>query len=219
MSNLNLKDIEDGVNRSTYKGFPIQKFPFDYVIYQMLIHKLRPDLIIEIGTMAGGSALYFADLMHLMGIEGGEVHTIDIVPFEERKHEYLVTPDPEIIHSNPRIKTFTDGWGKYDLDNCKGFDKILVIDDGSHIYEDVIGAFEKFKDIVTVGSYYIVEDGNALEMNLNEKSKENLHGGPLKGISAILNNSANNFSIDLNWCDMFGINSTWNTYGYLIKIR
>ena len=218
MSNLNIKNIEDGINRSTYKGFPIQKFPFDYVVYQMLIHKIRPDLIIEIGTMAGGSALYFADLLDAMGIEGGEVHTIDIVPFEERKHEYLVMPDPKIIHSNPHIKTFTDGWRNYDLDNCKGFNNILVIDDGSHIYEDVIGAFEKFKDIVTIGSYYIVEDGNALEMNLKEENKDNLHGGPLRGISTILSDPTTHFTVDLNWCDMFGINSTWNTYGYLRKI-
>ena len=219
MSNLTVKDIEDGINRSTYKGFPIQKFPFDYVIYQMLIHEIRPDLIIEIGTMAGGSALYFADLMHVMGIEGGEVHTIDIVPFEERKHECLVMPDPEIIYSNPRIKTFTEGWAKYDLDNCKNFNTVLVIDDGSHIYEDVVGAFEKFKNVVTVGSYFIVEDGNAMEVNITEEHRESLQGGPLRGISTILSDPTTHFTVDLNWCDMFGINSTWNTYGYLLKIK
>ena len=82
MINLNLKDIHDGVFKSSYRGVPIQKFPFDYVIYQMIINEVKPDLIIEIGTMYGGSALYFADLMDAIGIEGGEIHSIDIADLE-----------------------------------------------------------------------------------------------------------------------------------------
>ena len=214
--NLKLRDLHDGIFRTSYRGFPIQKIPSDYLIYQMIVHEVQPDLIIEIGTMRAGSALYFADLMDAMNIEGGEVHTIDIVDFESR--DYKVKVDPEVIHSNERIKTFTDGFKNYDLDNCKKFNKVLVIDDGSHIYEEVLEALEKFKDVVTLGSYFIVEDGNALEIELSPERLDSLNGGPLRAISEFLSRP-NGFTVELKWCDMFGINSTFNTYGYLKKVE
>jgi len=225
MINLNFKEVHDGVFKTSYKGVPIQKFPFDYLIYQMIIHEVRPDLIIEIGTMYGGSALYFADLMHTMGIKGGEVHTIDIIDLETRKDEMSIdfplkeTDNyPKIIYSNPRIKTFLGGFKDYDLDNCKKFNRILVIDDGSHIYEDVMDSLNKFKDVVGIGSYFIVEDGNALDVDyMDETFKPSLNGGPIRSIFEFLNES-NGFNVDLKWCDMFGINSTFNTYGYLKKM-
>jgi cephalosporin hydroxylase len=226
MSNLNTRDIRDGIYKSHYRGVPIQKFPFDYLIYQMILHEVKPDLIIEIGTMWGGSALYFADLMDAMNIEGGEVHTIDIVDLERRRQadakeypEAASNPEyPKIINSNSRIKTFTGGFQSYDLDNCKKFNKILVIDDGSHKYEEVLEALNKFEKVVSIGSYFIVEDGNALELELSKEHIEYLNGGPLRAIVAFLNKSVS-FTMDLNWCDMYGINSTYNTYGYLKKIR
>lgn len=216
MVHLYTQGIQDGIHKITYRGFPIQKFPFDYVLYQMIMYEVKPDLIIEIGTMRGGSALYLADLMDIMGIENGEIHTIDIVNFEDRKYREEV--DFDIIKSNPRIKFFTGGFQNYDLSNCEGFKKILVIDDGSHIYEEVLEALDKFKDVVSIGSYFIVEDGNAMDLELKEELKKSFNGGPLRAISEFLRQD-NGYTVDLRWCDMFGINSTFNTYGYLKKIR
>ena len=227
MINLNLKEIHDGVFRTSYRGIPIQKFPFDYVIYQMIMNEIKPDLIIEIGTCYGGSALYFADLMDALNIVGGEIHTIDIIDLETRKNTFngnfpnLSTNEnyPTIIHSNPRIKQFTNGFMDYDLDNTKGFKTILVIDDGSHIQEEVLESLNKFKDIVSVGSYFIIEDSNILDLTfLSPEVLQPMNGGPLNAIATFLN-SSNNFTIDLHWCDMFGINSTFNTYGYLKKYK
>ena len=69
MTQLKLKDIQNGLVKIQYKGVPCYKFPFDYVLYQMIIHDVRPDLIIEIGTLHGGSALYYADLMETFGMQ------------------------------------------------------------------------------------------------------------------------------------------------------
>lgn len=226
---LDLHKIHDGLARSLYRGVAIQKFPFDYLIYQMIIEEIRPDLIIEIGTMHGGSALYFADLMELVGIEGGEVHSIDLLSPPERK-EYEDSlenhvPHPqerkdfvEFVTSNPRIKFFNNGYKNYSLNNCKGFKRILVIDDGSHVYEQVLESMEKFKDIVSVGSYFIIEDGNAMEVCKNNELLKAYEGGPLRAIYKFLAEN-DNYRVDYRWCDMYGINSTFNTYGYLRKIK
>lgn len=54
--NFTLKDIDAGHHKVTYKGVPAIKCPFDYVLYQMIITEIKPDLIIEIGTNKGGSS-------------------------------------------------------------------------------------------------------------------------------------------------------------------
>ena len=43
--------------RTSWLGVPTVKIPLDLWIYQEIIYKLRPDLIIEAGTAWGGSAL------------------------------------------------------------------------------------------------------------------------------------------------------------------
>jgi len=213
---LKLKSISHGLRRMHYKGVSCIKFPFDYVQYQMIMNEIQPDLVIEIGTLRGGSALYFANLMLLQGTVG-EVHTIDIATAEEdiTIRRPNATVDQKVI-DHPKIKLFTEGWQGYDLKNIEGFQRILVVDDGSHHYQEVLDALRKFGPIVTSGSYYIVEDGNAEDICSDEVYAE-LHGGPLRGIMDYLKEGGP-FLIDLQKCDMFGINSTFNTYGYLKKI-
>jgi cephalosporin hydroxylase len=89
-----------------------------------------------------------------------------------------------------------------------------VIDDGSHQYHDVKMAFEKFKDVVSLNSYYIIEDGGLTELGYGETH----NGGPLRAIEEIMKNT-NQYEIDRKWCDFFGKNATFNTNGFLKKIR
>ncbi len=79
----------------------MRKSPMDVALYQILIQKLHPDLIIEIGTNYGGGSLYFADLLDTIG--QGEIHTIDI-------EDHGV---PSFVKSNSRIKFFLGGWENY----------------------------------------------------------------------------------------------------------
>lgn len=196
-----IKSIFNGHDQIKYRGIQAAKCPFDYVIYQMIISELMPDLIIEIGTNIGGGALYLADLLNNIG--HGIVHTIDI-----KKQS-----DERLWH-NPRIKIYTEGWEGYDLTNANNYSKILVIDDASHIYKNTLDAMLKFAPIVSTGSYLIVEDGI-----INELGKENIYnGGPLKAIKEFMKIN-NDFIIDRYWCDLFGVNATFNVNGYLKKMK
>ncbi len=194
-------DIYNGHFNVKYRGVPALKCPFDYVMYQMLVCELRPDLIIEIGTSEGGTALYIADLMDKIG--HGVVHTID-------KNSHV----SELTSKHPRIKLFKDGWEGYDLHAAKGFQKIMIIDDASHNYDDVLKTMRKFSPLVSLGSYFIVEDGIVTRI---EREKA-LAGGPLKAIHEFLKTNGN-FQIDRNYCDFFGKNATFNPDGYLKRIR
>ena len=200
LSEINLMSLYHGHHKVTYRGIKAIRCPLDYVLYQMLIFEQKPDLIIEIGTNAGGGALYLADLLEIIG--KGIVHTIDI----KNSH------DP-MIDSHPRIKTFFDGWQGYYLNLASGFEKILIIEDGSHTYEDSLGALKKFSPLVNVGSYFVVEDGIIDDLGLKNK----YNGGPLRAIEEFLKNN-NSFLIDRKYCDLFGKNATFNVNGYLKKV-
>src|SRR5262245_66493979 len=62
--------------RTYWMKVPCEKCPLDLWIYQEIISEIRPDLIIETGTRFGGSALFMAHILDLLG--KGEIITIDI---------------------------------------------------------------------------------------------------------------------------------------------
>lgn len=193
--------IEKGHNNMTYRGFPIRKCPFDYVIYQMIIFEVKPDLIIEIGTDKGGATLYLADLLDVLG--NGIIHTIDI------KDEL-----GETIKKHKRIKTFHEGWQKYNLQNLDDFEKILIIEDSTHYYKDTLDILNLFSKRINVGSYFIIEDGIIDKLGL----KNTYFGGPVKAINEFLKQN-DDYIIDKKWCDFFGTNATFNINGYLKRIK
>src|SRR5579859_4138960 len=62
----------------SWMGLPIIQFPQDIVAMQELIWKVRPDTLIEAGIGRGGSLIFYAGMMEMMGIQSGEVIGIDI---------------------------------------------------------------------------------------------------------------------------------------------
>lgn len=195
-----LKEIHNGHYNIEYRGVACQKCPFDCVLYQMILQMIKPDLVIEIGTNQGGSTLYLADLLEIAG--KGDIHSIDI------------SDDcPDIVKKHPRISLFHNGWNYYDLSLVKNYDRILVIEDSSHFYLNTLNAIEKFKDVVSVGSYLIVEDGIIDGLGWSKS----YNGGPVKAINKFLS-SNRNFVPDLYWENFFGKSATFNTKGFLKRI-
>jgi cephalosporin hydroxylase len=198
---FSVKSIEKGHHKVLFQGVPMIKCPFDYLIYQMLIWEVKPDLIIEIGTNEGGGALYFASILDSLG--QGVVHTIDIID---------KVNDTKVL-SHPRIIRFFGGFKSYELSSARCFNNILVVDDGSHLYQDVYDALEKFKNLISKNSYYIIEDGIIDKLGMKKSYK----GGPNLAIRNFLKKNSS-FQIDTKWVNFFGRNATFNTNGYLKKI-
>lgn len=197
---FDVNSIYIGHHLMTYRGVECLKCPFDYVMYQMIISEVKPDLIIEIGTNQGGSALYMADLMNAIG--KGEIHTIDV---DDKSNN--------ISKEHNRIKFFHDGWENYDLKLAAGFEKIIVIEDSSHEYQNTLNVMSTFAPLVTRDSYLIVEDGIANELGM----KKRFQGGPIRAIEEFMLNNPN-FILDKKWLNMFGKNATFNIKGYLKNV-
>src|SRR5215204_4275746 len=69
-----------------WMGVAALKCPFDLWVYQEILHEIKPDLVLETGTARGGSALFLASVLDLLG--SGRVVSIDIV----RRPEWPVHP-------------------------------------------------------------------------------------------------------------------------------
>lgn len=198
-STYRLSRIARGHHNFTWRGVVARKSPFDLALLQMVIAEVNPELIIEVGTNHGGSALFMADMLELQGA-GGIVHTLDV-------EDHGV---PHVVQAHPRIHRFLTGWQGYPIDEAKGFSKVMVIDDGSHVYGDCLGAMERFAPLVTPGSYLIVEDGSLTYLGWSRRYA----GGPMKAISDFLA-SHKDFTVARDVCDLFGRNYTFNPDGYL----
>jgi len=133
-----------------WMGKHVFKCPLDLWVFQEIIFDLKPDLIIETGTYYGGSALFFAHILDIIG--KGEVVTIDVDKM----------PD---LPFHPRIK-YLEGSSISDeivaeIENLSADKKtVIVFLDSDHKKKHVIRELELYNKFVTPGSYLIVEDSN-----------------------------------------------------------
>ncbi len=77
----------------TWMGRPIIQYPQDMIAMQELIWEIKPNLIIETGIAHGGSIIYYASLLELIG--KGEVLGIDI---DIREHNKKKIEDHQDSH-------------------------------------------------------------------------------------------------------------------------
>jgi cephalosporin hydroxylase len=172
------------------------KCPLDLWIYQEIVSRTRPDVIVETGTLYGGSALYLASLCDLLG--SGRVISIDIKDWGTRRDHprilYLEGSSiaPEVVD---RVKT-----------EVETAERVMVILDSDHTKEHVLGELQAYAPLVTEDCYLIVEDTPA--------AKIDGHPGPAEAIEEFLA-SDNSLVVDPE-CEKFLM--TFNPGGYLKKV-
>jgi cephalosporin hydroxylase len=140
----------------TWMGRPIIQHPHDTMALQELIWKVKPDLIIETGIAHGGSIIFSASMLELLGGDR-EVIGVDI---EIRKH------NREEIEKHPMFKRIKLVEGSsIDLKTidiikklAQGKSNIMVILDSSHTHEHVSKELEFYSEFVSLNSYLIVFD-------------------------------------------------------------
>lgn len=159
--------------RNTYwMGHPILKCPLDLWLYQEILHRLRPAVIVETGTAFGGSAHYLASMCDLIG--HGRVITVDL------------EPQPN-LPAHPRITYVTGSSVAPDVltrvgKAVGGASPVMVLLDSDHSEAHVRRELEAYHRMVSVGSYLVVED-----TNLNGHPVEPEHGpGPWEATQAFL---------------------------------
>lgn len=140
----------DGTIDLSWMGHQLLKFPGDLWMYQEIIVRRRPDVIIECGTFKGGSALFLASICDLIG--HGRIVSIDMNGQLERpahpRVEYLTgsSVDPNI--ATRAISGIALGA------------EVLVILDSAHECAHVSQELALYAPMVLPGGYMVVEDTN-----------------------------------------------------------
>jgi len=137
-------------------GVKIQKNPCDLWMMQQILSEVRPDYVIEAGTLFGGSALYFAHVLDGLGLDDSKVITIDIeeqcqeaakLPLWKEKVEFIhgSSTDPDVVR---RIRERVNG------------KKVVVVLDSDHTRDHVLHELLCYSPMVGRGSYLVAEDTN-----------------------------------------------------------
>jgi len=140
----------------TWLGRPIIQYPQDIAAMQEIIWSVKPDLIIETGIAHGGSLIFYASMLELIGGEG-EVLGIDI---DIRQHNRTEIEK----HKMYKRITMIEGLSVDEevVSKVYGFarnkEKVLVVLDSMHTYSHVLQELRAYSPLVTAGSYLVVFD-------------------------------------------------------------
>ncbi|MBE3143847.1 MAG: cephalosporin hydroxylase family protein [Planctomycetes bacterium] len=136
-------------------GRPIIQYPQDIVAMQEIIWRVKSDLIIETGIAHGGSLVFYASMLQLLG--RGMVLGVDV---DIRSHNYS-----EIINHPMAGRVQMIEGSSIDsrtIDKIRAVaekhDAVLVCLDSLHTHEHVAKELELYSDFVTRGSYLVVFD-------------------------------------------------------------
>ena len=201
----------------TWLGRPIIQYPQDIVALQEIIWRTKPDLIIESGIAHGGSLLFFASMLELMG-GNGRVLGIDI---EIRPHNRAA------IEAEPLARRITMIEGS-SVDRAvvamvaaaAGDRRTMVVLDSDHTRDHVGAELEAYAPLVSTGCYLVVLDTMLENMPdaLNRDRPWGAGNGPKSAVAAFLAGSgAGHFVADRSIDHKLLISV--GPEGYLLRVK
>lgn len=198
----------------SWLGRPIIQYPQDLVALQEIIWRVKPRLIIETGIAHGGSIIFSASMLELLGGDG-LVLGIDI---DIRDH------NRPLIEGHPlarRLRLVESG----SLDEAAAAEArrlaerggpVMVILDSDHTHAHVLAEMRLYGPLVTPGGYMVVFDG--VVEDFPEAVAPGRRWGPGNSpLSAIWEflSGTNEFEIDREMEDKLLISAAPS--GYLVK--
>lgn len=136
-------------------GRPIIQTTEDMIAVQEIVFDVQPDLIVETGVAHGGSLVYSASLLQLLG--KGEVVGIDI---DIRAHNRAAIEKHMLAHRIHLISGSSVDQAIVDkvFALAAGKSRVLVMLDSNHTHEHVLKELQLYSPLVKNGSYVIVFD-------------------------------------------------------------
>ena len=139
----------------SWMGRPIIQYPQDMIAMQEIIWNVKPDLIIETGIAHGGSLIYYASLLELIG--NGEVLGIDIDIRDHNRREiesHQMFKRIKMLQGSSIDSSLVDEVAKY----VQGKSSVMVCLDSNHTHSHVLDELKFYSPFVTVNSYLVVFD-------------------------------------------------------------
>jgi len=136
--------------RTAWMGVECIKCPLDLWAYHEILAQVRPDLVLETGTHLGGSALFLAHMLDLLG--HGQVITIDVLEHPGRPEHPRLRYVKGSSADAALVRSLLDG-------RPRGETRLVSLD-SDHSKTHVSRELALFAPEVSLGSYLIVEDTN-----------------------------------------------------------
>jgi len=144
--------------QDSYRGRSLVKMPEDLRTYEQVIEGTKPDTIVELGTFAGGSALWYRDRLRLFSGSDILVVTVDVdrrcEGFSPNERVIFIEDDLTLERTQRKVAGLVAGR------------RVMVVDDSAHTYDVTTKALEGYGDLVSQGCYFVVEDGVVDEPDL-----------------------------------------------------
>ena len=193
--------------KNTFLGHGVQQLPFDLWLYQELVYRLKPRYIVQTGVYDGGSLLYFAHLLDIVGcppevpVIGIDIQLRDAA--KELRHPRITLLEgssvaPEIVAEvKKRIHVG---------------EPCLISLDSDHSQAHVFAEMEAYGPLVAKDSYMVVED-----TNINGRPVFSDFGpGPHEAVDQYLAKHDDFVRDDAFWKrNMF----SFHQYGWLKKVK
>ena len=140
----------------TWLGRPIIQYPQDLMALQEIIWLAKPELIVETGIAHGGSLIFSASMLELLG-GNGQVLGIDVDIRPHNRVEIEKHPLARRISMIAGSSTDEAVVAKAKA-RASGKKSVLVILDSNHTHEHVLKELQLYSGLVTPGSYLVVLD-------------------------------------------------------------
>jgi cephalosporin hydroxylase len=147
----------------TWLGVPIWQLPDDLVALQRIVFDANPRWIVETGTKFGGSALFFASLLAMMGRKPGDGGVITVDTQETAEARALLRDQPHRLAGYVRHRLIGDAKAAPTVAAIAAAlaaepgDVMVFLDDwhdGEHVYAELLA----YSRLVTSGGILIVAD-------------------------------------------------------------
>lgn len=204
-------------NRLSYEidwlGIPVIQTPEDLVLMQELIFRIQPEVIIETGVAHGGSLIYYASLMELLG--KGKVVGVDI---EIREH------NRKAIEAHPLSKrvelvvgsSISAGTLREVKKRVPAGSSVIVCLDSDHTKPHVLKELQLYQQFIRPGGYIVVFDTVISKLAAPGNSEEKyINNSPREAVDEFLRDNKD-FEIDKSYNRLF-VSSTPD--GYLRRIK
>lgn len=219
---FNIESCQNGYTYNfSWMGLPIIQYPQDMVMMQELIFEVKPDLIIETGIAHGGSLVFYASMLELLG--QGQVVGVDI---EIREHNRKAIENHKMFNRINLIEgSSSDSSTIEEVSKLIGDAKtIMVCLDSKHTHEHVLDELNAYCKFVTKDSYLVVFDTTVetFDKEIVDEMKKNYRfkpwgkgSNPRSAISEFLKGN-NEFEIQEKWHQKTMITNCWE--GVLKKV-
>ncbi len=147
-----------------YAGIPLMKFPEDLRVYEHIMWLESVEVVLELGTQHGGSALWFRDRLRTLAsygrIRDPWVVSVDLDVSTARTELSAVDPNYAdqitLVQGDVLDPSLTES-----VRRLIGTDRsCLVVEDLAHTYDTTMASLCAFSPLVSEGAFFIVEDGS-----------------------------------------------------------